>query len=129
MSKSVYFGIDGRTLKIFLAVLEEGAVTKAAERIGVTQSAVSHTSKLNEPTVEVANFNAVTEFIKGTDLIATQPAVMERGCLRDLAWAPLPVETESLCLYLMWHERYDDDPGHQWMKQRIADTVESIVAA
>ena len=43
MSKSDYYGIDGHTLKTFLTVLEEGAVTKAAGKIGVTQSAVSHT--------------------------------------------------------------------------------------
>ena len=34
--------IDGRMLRTFLAVLETGSVTAAAERLGVTQSAVSH---------------------------------------------------------------------------------------
>ena len=43
MSKNDYYNIDGHTLRTFLAVLEEGAVTKAAGKMGVTQSAVSHT--------------------------------------------------------------------------------------
>lgn len=34
--------LDGRTLRMFLTVLEEGSVTRAAARLGVTQSAVSH---------------------------------------------------------------------------------------
>ena len=34
--------IDGRMLRTFLAVLEAGSVTAAAERLGLTQSAVSH---------------------------------------------------------------------------------------
>ncbi|MYM62347.1 LysR family transcriptional regulator [Pseudomaricurvus sp. HS19] len=34
--------LDGRILKAFLTVLDEGSVSKAAERLGVTQSAVSH---------------------------------------------------------------------------------------
>ena len=34
--------IDGRMLRTFLAVLETGSVTAAADRLGVTQSAVSH---------------------------------------------------------------------------------------
>jgi DNA-binding transcriptional LysR family regulator len=34
--------IDGRMLRTFLAVLETGSVTAAAERLDVTQSAVSH---------------------------------------------------------------------------------------
>lgn len=39
--------LDGQTIRTFLVVLEESSVSKAAERLGVTQSAVSHTlSKL-----------------------------------------------------------------------------------
>lgn len=34
--------IDGRMLRTFLAVLDSGSVTAAAERLGLTQSAVSH---------------------------------------------------------------------------------------
>lgn len=34
--------IDGRMLRTFLAVLETGSVTGAADRLGLTQSAVSH---------------------------------------------------------------------------------------
>jgi DNA-binding transcriptional LysR family regulator len=34
--------IDGRMLRTFLAVLETGSVTAAADRLGLTQSAVSH---------------------------------------------------------------------------------------
>lgn len=43
MRKTDYLGLDGRSLRTFLAVLEEGSVTRAANRLGVTQSAVSHT--------------------------------------------------------------------------------------
>lgn len=43
MNKIDYLDLDGRTLKLFLAVLEERSVTDAAKRLGLTQSAVSHT--------------------------------------------------------------------------------------
>ena len=43
MSKFDYLRLDGNTLTTFLTVLEEMSVSRAAERLGVTQSAVSHT--------------------------------------------------------------------------------------
>ena len=37
-----HLDLDGRSLRLFLAVLERGSVTLAADELGLTQSAVSH---------------------------------------------------------------------------------------
>jgi DNA-binding transcriptional LysR family regulator len=42
MSKFDYSDLDGRLLRLLVVVVEEGSVTGAAARLGVTQSAVSH---------------------------------------------------------------------------------------
>lgn len=42
MSKFDHFDIDGRLLRLLVAVYEESSITRAALRLGVTQSAVSH---------------------------------------------------------------------------------------
>ena len=43
MKKIDFLALDGRTLRTFLTVLDESSISKAADRLGVTQSAVSHT--------------------------------------------------------------------------------------
>ncbi len=42
MSKFDYSDLDGRLLHLLVAVVEAGSITGAAQRLGVTQSAVSH---------------------------------------------------------------------------------------
>jgi len=42
MSKIDFLSLDGRSLRTFLVVLDEVSISNAAERLGVTQSAVSH---------------------------------------------------------------------------------------
>jgi len=43
MNNFDHLSLDGNTLRTFLTVLDETAVSRAAERLGVSQSAVSHT--------------------------------------------------------------------------------------
>jgi DNA-binding transcriptional LysR family regulator len=42
-SAEAALALDGQSLRVFLAVLEKGSVTAAADSLGVSQSAVSHT--------------------------------------------------------------------------------------
>ena len=42
MNKTDYLNLDGRLLQLLVCVHDEGSITRAAERLGVTQSAVSH---------------------------------------------------------------------------------------
>ncbi|MDX2427859.1 MAG: hypothetical protein QNK22_04140 [Xanthomonadales bacterium] len=61
-----------------------------------------------------------------TNRITTQLAAMKLGLLKDLDVAPLPMKTDPIDLYLVWHRREHDDPAHQWLRQKIIETVRAI---
>jgi DNA-binding transcriptional LysR family regulator len=85
------------------------------------------TSKMNPPTITVPNFSSLAPMIKGTDRITSQLGVMKLGLLKELDSVPLPFKTDTLDLFLIWHRRENDDPAHQWLRQKILETVNSIL--
>lgn len=86
-------------------------------------------SALNAPTVTVPNFGSLSQMISGTQNITTQLEVMTLGLLKQLDCSALPFETKPLHLFLIWHRREHDDPAHQWFRQRIIDSMQSITSS
>ncbi|WP_137895810.1 LysR family transcriptional regulator, partial [Ramlibacter sp. 2FC] len=79
MSKFDWSDLDGRLLQLLVAVVEAGSITGAAQRLGVTQSAVSHLlDKLRAITGDAL-------FVKsGRGIVATARAEALAGEAREL---------------------------------------------
>lgn len=79
MKKTDYLALDGHSLQLFLAVLEEQSVTAAAERLEMTQSAVSHALK------KLSGIVGSPLFVKsGRGIVATAHALRLAEEARDL---------------------------------------------
>jgi DNA-binding transcriptional LysR family regulator len=79
MSKFDYSDLDGRLLRLLVAVVEEGSVTGAALRLGVTQSAVSHMLE------KLRTITADPLFVKsGRGIVATARAQLLAVQAREL---------------------------------------------
>ena len=68
------------------------------------------------------NFFTVPAVVAQTDLVGTIPSRLAHHAARSLPieihGVPLPLPAPDFALY--WHQRSRDDPGHRWLRNRIA---------
>ncbi|GAA3038565.1 LysR family transcriptional regulator [Kitasatospora albolonga] len=64
------------------------------------------------------------------DLVATLPEAVTRADRHRLGLVtlPLPVPMPEVPLYLLWHQRYDDDRAHAWLRELATETVRALFA-
>jgi DNA-binding transcriptional LysR family regulator len=62
-----------------------------------------------------------------SDLIATTSTFVGRVLAHhyDLVIHPMPFVFPQLPLYQMWHERYDDDPAHRWLRETMRNLAKA----
>lgn len=92
-----HLDLDGRLLQLLMVVVETGSVTRAAERLDVTQSAVSHMlDKLRAITGDplfvksgrgiVATEHAETLALQARDLLSAMQDLAQSGSFDPAAW-------------------------------------------
>ncbi|WP_170763792.1 LysR family transcriptional regulator [Ruegeria lacuscaerulensis] len=99
----------------------DGRSSRAVMR-GVDQT------QIRSPTVSLPHFNAIPSFVKGSDLISTDTALMKHGPLAALDCAPLPFACEPVSIYMVWHQRSANDPAHRWLRDRIEIIASTLQA-
>jgi DNA-binding transcriptional LysR family regulator len=84
------------------------ALDDALARLGLTRRVVA-----TAPTE-----GAAFEFVRGSDLLLTAPESTTRSAatVLGLTLLPLPFELPPTVVYLSWHQRYDTDPAHAWLR-------------
>ncbi len=83
-------------------------------------------SQINPATITLPHFNAIPSFVKGSDLISTDTALMKTGPLTELDCAALPFECDPVTIYMVWHQRSANDPAHRWLRTRIEAIAASL---
>ncbi|MDR3451547.1 MAG: LysR family transcriptional regulator [Rhodoferax sp.] len=75
--------------------------------------------------VMVPGFAGLGAFLRGSDLLATVPGLLQAHSLRGLASAEPPVPCPALPMYMIWHVRHQHDAAHRWLR----DQLEAVVGA
>jgi LysR family transcriptional activator of mexEF-oprN operon len=91
---------------------ERGVVDTALEAIGMKRNVVLVTPR----------FLAVPFLVRGAPVVTTMHAELARlfAQVLGLSLSPPPVALPDIPISLVWHESYDDDPGHAWLRRVIA---------
>ncbi|MEU0437721.1 LysR family transcriptional regulator [Streptomyces sp. NPDC006290] len=86
----------------------DNALDEALARLGLTRRVVA-----TAPTE-----GAGLEFVRDSDLLVTAPESTTHSAAADLGLVllPLPFELPPAPVYLSWHQRYDTDPAHVWLR-------------
>ena len=71
----------------------------------------------------VPGFSSIAAFLRGSERLATLPALLGPGQLRGLASTALPFDSPPLPMYLIWHARHQADPMHQWLRSTLQRAV------
>ncbi|KMO94236.1 LysR family transcriptional regulator [Streptomyces roseus] len=98
----------------------DNAVDEALARLGLSRRVVA-----SAPT-EAAAF----AFARDSDLVISLPEATTRSAVTDLGLAalPLPLELPSAPVYLSWHQRYDTDHAHAWLRGLARTALASVAA-
>lgn len=79
--------------------------------------------------VQVPGFAGIPAFLRGSRLLATLPGLLAAGLLRGFASCPVPVACPPLPMYMIWHQRYQHDPVHRWLRGELEAVVPEGLAA
>lgn len=69
--------------------------------------------------VRVSNFAGIASFIRGSELLAIVPEMLIKTSLANLSQTEFPFDAPKLRVYSLWHQRYQNDAEHQWLRTEL----------
>lgn len=79
--------------------------------------------------VSVPSFAGVPPFLKGTTFLASMPSRLDTNLMRGFAQVSIPLEADgsrglaALPMYMAWHQRFQADPAHIWLRDELERAV------
>ncbi|GIE36143.1 LysR family transcriptional regulator [Actinoplanes italicus] len=72
---------------------------------------------------------AAAHVIATSDAVLTAPELTWRPLLKafDLVGVPLPIALPAPPVICCWHQRYDTDPAHTWLRERVRSAFTAVL--
>lgn len=101
------------------------AVVKPDGREHVFEQFLLQNGLTRRVVIELSHFMSLLPIVEASDLIATVPRdlaefFIAHGALRIVE---TPLDAPSIELFLIWHQRFQKDPAHSWLRSMIHDLL------
>lgn len=121
--------------------LTEGALTldryAAAEHVTVSRRGrlsdplddALHARGLRRRVIAAAPTGATAlQLVRGGDLVVAVPEAVSRPAFGDLGLRalPLPLDLPAIPINLVWHQRYDGDRAHLWLRDQARTVLRAV---
>ncbi|MFC4470379.1 LysR family transcriptional regulator [Streptomyces xiangluensis] len=78
----------------------------------------------------VATVSTALQIAARSDALVTCTAILGRPLIEafGLVARPLPIESPAATINCNWHQRYESDPAHAWLREQVRASIEEIIA-
>ncbi|MFF8033426.1 MULTISPECIES: LysR family transcriptional regulator [unclassified Streptomyces] len=78
----------------------------------------------------VATVSTALQIAARSDALVTCTALLGRPLIEafGLLARPLPIDFPAATINCNWHQRYDSDPAHAWLREQVRTSIEEITA-
>lgn len=111
------------TLQQYVAA-QHVAVFYKSQGAGLIDTLLEQQGLSRRVAVLVPHFASAPFVVASSDLIATVPENLSHLFVElSLQVLPVPLEIPSFRLTMLWHERFDHDPAHTWLRELLIVTI------
>jgi len=103
-------------------------VAMCCQSIGLIDAALAKHGRQRDVAVTIPSFLATGDLLLNSHLIATLPSTLANdlaGKYPSLQVFTPPIETPKFEIKLVWHDRHDSEPSHQWMRETLVELLSS----
>lgn len=82
--------------------------------------------------ISVSSFSGVPSFLRGSDMLASMPSLFADDLMHDFAHVNIPLSPRAralaeLPMFMVWHQRYQKDLAHRWIRGQL-EKAAAVVA-
>jgi DNA-binding transcriptional LysR family regulator len=88
---------------------------------GVVDEVLRRRGRSRQVALRIPYFLAAPAIIAATNLVLTIPRAPAQvfAARWPLRVVPPPIPLPSGTVHMWWHERFDNDPAHQWLREQV----------